>query len=95
MRENIPLRLPEQVFQVPPRPGGLYVELGAFSRLEYAELLRRRMATLGAEAVSNYFGPRDRAFLVRVGPLATVADADATLDRALRAGMADARIVAE
>jgi hypothetical protein len=53
------------------------------------------MATLGAEAVSNYFGPRDRAFLVRVGPLATVADADATLDRALRAGMADARIVAE
>jgi rare lipoprotein A len=93
--EPVPLRLPEQVFRVPARPGPLYVELGAFSRLEYADLLRRRMAALGAETSTDYDAPRDRAFLVRVGPLATVADADAVLGRALGAGVQNARIVAE
>lgn len=90
----VPLRLPEQVWQVPPHPGGLYVELGTFGRLEYAELLRRRMAPLGAQTTTDYYAPRDRAFRVRVGPLPSVAAADAVLNRALAAGVANARIIA-
>lgn len=92
---KIPLRLPEQVSRVPARPGALYVELAAFSRMEYAELLRQRLIELGAQTFSNYGAPRDRAFLVRVGPLATVAEADAVLGRTLQAGLQEARIVVE
>ena len=39
--------------------------------------------------------PRDRAFLVRVGPLATVPEADAVLDHALHFGIEAARIAVE
>jgi rare lipoprotein A len=91
----IPLRLPEQVFQIPPRPGGLYVEAGTFGQLKYAEMLRRRLAQLGAQTSTSYDAPRDRAYRVRIGPLPSVAAADAMLDRTIRAGIPDARIVAE
>ncbi len=89
----VPARLPEVVTQVPPRPGQLFVDAGAFSRPEYARLLVRRMAGLGAQVDTSYAAPRDRAYRVRIGPLETVGEADATLDRALRAGVVDARIV--
>jgi rare lipoprotein A len=91
----IPLRLPEQVWQVPPRPGALYVELGTFGRLEYAELMRQRFASFGAQTSTSYDAPRDRAFRVRIGPLPNVAAADAVLSRALQAGVADPRILVD
>ena len=89
----IPLRLPEQVSRVAPRPGGLYLELGTFSRPDYAEVMQQRFSYLGAQASADYDAPRDRAFRVRIGPLATVAEADAMLSRCLQAGIADARIL--
>jgi rare lipoprotein A len=91
----IPLRLPVTLTQVPPRPGALYVEAGTFGGLQYAEMLRRRLASLGAQTSTSYDAPRDRAYRVRIGPLTSVAAADAMLDRTLRAGIGDARIVAE
>ena len=91
----IPLRLPEQVWRVSPHPGGLFIELGTFSRPEYALLLAQRMAALGAQATTDYDAPRDRAFRVRIGPLPNAAAADAVLTRCLQAGIADARILAE
>lgn len=89
------LRLPEQVTRVPPRPGGLYVEAGTFGRAQYAEILRARLASLGAQVSTRYDAPRDRAYRVRIGPLANPAVADVVLERTARAGVADARIVAE
>lgn len=91
----IPLRLPEMVARVPARPGGLFVEAGTFGGLQYAEMLRMRLASLGAQTTTSYDAPRDRAYRVRIGPLSSVAAADAMLDRTLRAGISDARIVAE
>ena len=91
----VPLRLPETVWRGAPTPGALYVELGTFGRLEYAELLRQRMAQLGAQTSTSFFAPRDRAYRVRVGPLPDIAAADAVLNRALAAGVADARILIE
>jgi rare lipoprotein A len=91
----IPLRLPESLAQVPAVPGGLFIEAGAFGGLQYAEMLRRRLASLGAQTSTSYDAPRDRAYRVRIGPLFSVAAADAMLDRTLRAGISDARIVAE
>lgn len=91
----VPLRLPEQVTRVPPRPGALYVEAGTFGQLQYAEILRARLAALGAQTSTSYDAPRERAYRVRIGPLPSVAVADAMLGRTLQAGIADARIVAE
>lgn len=89
----VPLRLPETVTQGAPRPGRLFVDLGAFGHPQYAYRLASRLAGLGAIATTSFTAPRDRAFRVRIGPLDSVAEADTTLDRTLRAGVVDARII--
>lgn len=91
----IPLRLPETLTQYPPRPGALYIEAGTFGGLQYAEILRRRLANLGAQTSTSYDAPRERVYRVRIGPLPSVAAADAMLARTIEAGINDARIVAE
>jgi rare lipoprotein A len=88
-----PLRLPEAVTAVPVRPTVLLIDCGDFSRLEYAEALRVRLAQLGASTTTRYDAPRDRAFMVRIGPLPSVAAAEAMRRRARAAGAVDARIV--
>ena len=90
---TVPLRLPEQVSREPARGGPLYVEVGTFSRPGYARILQSRLASLGAEIATDYGAPRDRAFVVRLGPFGSVGEADAALDRALHAGVTDASIV--
>jgi rare lipoprotein A len=92
---DVSLNLTGKVVQVPVRPWKLYIDAGAFSRLEYAEIRRARLAGLGAQTITSYGAPSEPAYRVRIGPLASISQADATLDRVLRAGVTDARIVAE
>ncbi|HEY2131959.1 MAG TPA: RlpA-like double-psi beta-barrel domain-containing protein [Acetobacteraceae bacterium] len=89
----VPLRLPEAVRQVAVRPSVLMIDCGGFSRPEYAEILRAKLAGLGAITTTSYDAPRERAYVVRIGPLSNVAAADTMLARALRVGATDARIV--
>ncbi len=91
----IPLRLPEQVFQVSPRPGSLYVVAGSFGRPGYADILRRRLGNFGARTVVVTDVPGERAYRVEIGPIDGVAAADAMLGRVLGAGVSDARIVVQ
>ena len=91
--EAVPLRLPEQVWQLAPSPGSLYVECGTFARQHYAAIMQGRLAGLGARVSTDPRAPGDAAYQVRIGPLRDTAEADATLDRALRAGVSDARII--
>jgi rare lipoprotein A len=91
---EVPLRLPERVWLTSPRPGSLVIEAGAFSAPAYANLLRERLTAFGARVATDYNAPRDRAFMVRIGPLPTVQAADATLQRVL-ALVPDARIMVE
>jgi rare lipoprotein A len=75
-----------------PRPGALWVEIGSFTEKRFARLERRRLARLQPTIRSE--GERGvGTFFLRTGPYATVAQADAALDRAIRAGVTDARIV--
>jgi rare lipoprotein A len=90
-----PLRLPEVVTAVPVRPTTLAIDCGEFSQQQYAEMLRARIPQLGAQITTRYDAPRDRAFMVRVGPVANVAAAEAMRRRATAAGAIDARIVVE
>jgi rare lipoprotein A len=57
--------------------------------------MRNQLASLGAVTTTSYTAPRDRAYVVQIGPLPDVASADATLARARRAGATDARIIVD
>lgn len=82
--------LPDRYTQTPPTPAALWLRAGEFREARYA---RRQAATLGG-MVQRENG-RDPLYRVRSGPYPDAAAADAALDRALRLGLTDARIVAE
>jgi len=86
--------LAETRTRVAPDPGMLWIRLGTFSRREYAERQRAQLAALSPFVETEGAG-RAAKFRVRIGPLGSVAAADAALDQVLRAGVSDARIVVE
>jgi rare lipoprotein A len=88
-----PARLPEQVSQGPAQPGRLFIDAGSFTQASYARLMAGRLRGLGAEVTTDYNAPRDRAYQVRLGPFASVAEADAALDRAIAAGVTGGHII--
>lgn len=89
-----PERLPERVEQLPPEPGRLWVRLDTFAEYQYAVIQRAKLAGLRPAIVPIRNG-RARTFRVQIGPIGSVAQADAALDQALAAGIPDARIVVE
>ena len=77
---------------VPPETR-LYVQLGAFSRLENAKVL---LAKVGGDLrISTFKRGGQTLYRVRSAPLASVADADAALARITGAGANDAHIVVD
>jgi rare lipoprotein A len=87
----VPDRLPERVSRAPPQPGRLFVEAATFGRRDLAEA---QAARIGGRV--DAIGARGRqSFRVRIGPLATVAEADRALERTLRAGVSEARILVD
>jgi rare lipoprotein A len=91
----IPLRLPERVTQGSARPGRLAIECGAFGSVQAGEMMRSRLAPLGARMEADYDAPRDRSVVVRLGPYPAVPQAEAALRRALSSGCGDGRIIVE
>jgi rare lipoprotein A len=89
-----PDAVPEAVTQGPPQPGRLWVRLDTFQSYQYAEIEQARLAGLGPRIEQSFDG-RGAGFRLMIGPLGSVAEADAVVDRAIRAGIADARIVVE
>jgi rare lipoprotein A len=92
--EAVPLRLPEVLTREAVGTYQLWVMMGTFSRYEFANLQRAKVAELGPRIEETRNG-RDRTYQVRVGPFATPAQADAALDQVIGAGVTDARIVVE
>lgn len=92
---TVPLRLPEQITQGRPDPGMLYIELGRFTFPQYAMEMAARLGSLGAQASFDPLATDKATYRVRIGPLRDQASAEATLDRALREGVSDARIVVD
>ena len=77
-------RLPEHVTQGYAQPGELMILAGQFGRFTYANAVAARLAGIGADVVRSRVD-RQTVYGVQAGPFATVAQADAALDRA-RAG---------
>lgn len=78
-----------------PKPTNLYVQAGAFSFLENAERLRKRLADFTEASVAPARVDGQELFRVRVGPIASLDQADATLERLIDNGHIDARIIVD
>lgn len=89
-----PDRLPEVVTLVPTAPAQLRLDAGHYGQSSYARAVQSRLAGLPTQVERVREGRTDR-WRVLAGPYASVAEADAALDRALRAGVTDSRIVVE
>jgi len=87
--------LSKKVEILPVSPTGIYIQTGAFSRLENALRMRDRIYSLGPAQISRFFAGGVELYRVRIGPLQSVAMADTTLIRVTGAGVEDARLIVE
>jgi rare lipoprotein A len=92
--EPVPLRLPETLTREAVGDTQLWIRMGTFSRYQYANLQRAKAAGLGPR-IDEIRNGRNTSYQVRIGPLASSAQADAALDQVIGAGVTDARIVVE
>jgi rare lipoprotein A len=81
------------VFEV--APTDMYIQAGAFAVYESANKLRSELDYLGQVAISSINVGGRQLFRVRIGPITSVARADATLAVVIDQGHAEARIVIE
>ncbi|MCW5731476.1 MAG: septal ring lytic transglycosylase RlpA family protein [Alphaproteobacteria bacterium] len=86
---------PQQVQQLPVQPTGIFVQAGAFSQFDNANRLRARLSVIGPAAVNQVNVRGQDFFRVRVGPLASVEEADRALAQVISVGQSDARIVVD
>jgi cell division septation protein DedD len=87
-----PLSLPVTLTQVPPEPGGIYVQNGSFGRRYDASRMAARLAGLGNAQVIVFTGEGRTLYAVQSGPYPAVAQADQALAATLQAGGVDATI---
>lgn len=73
----------------------IYVQAGAFSHFENAHKTGAKLAGVGPVAVSPVLVNGRDVFRVRIGPIGSVEEADRYLDRVIRIGYPDARVVVD
>jgi len=84
------------VTQVPvPAVTRLYVQAGAFGKLENAQRLKTRLAAAHGLFISPIDRNGQRLYRVRLGPFDDVGEADAALADAVKSGATDAKIVVD
>jgi len=84
-----------QLRVVPVGASNIFIQAGAFSNQENALRVRDAIAELAPTTITPVSTTGQRLFRVRLGPLASVDDADAALERVVKRGYAGARIVVE
>jgi rare lipoprotein A len=85
----------QTVQQVAPRTTQIYIQAGAFSRFDNANRVNAALKGVGNPAISQVQTAKGSMFRVRLGPLPTVADADALLEKVIASGYPDARVVVD
>jgi len=92
---SVPVLPEPEVTQVPVHPTSIYVQAGAFTQVANAVRLRARLVSLGNVQISKALVGQDDFYRVRLGPIATVEQADRTLERLLNNGYKDAQVVVD
>ena len=84
-----------QVTVVPVQATNIYVQAGAFSNPQNAQRLSNTLSTIAPSQLSYVLVGTQPMYRVRLGPAASVADADTMLARVVAAGYPEARIVVD
>lgn len=84
-----------QVRVVPVAASNIYIQAGAFAQMENAKRVQEALADLGGTNVTPVSTTGQRLFRVRLGPIASVEEADLALERVTKRGYPGSRIVVE
>jgi len=91
---KVPLRLPETVTQGAATGGSLWILVDTFHSASAATTQRNALANFGAHVVRSLQDGQETD-QVMIGPIGSIPEADALLERVIKAGAVDARIVVE
>ena len=84
-----------KVTQVAVKPTSIYIQAGAFLRQANANQLGGQLKKYGPVRVAPVVVEQQRYFRVRIGPIASVEEADKTLKRMIADGHPESRIVVD
>jgi len=85
-----------EVIQLPVTgQNGIYIQAGAFTKPDNATRMQKKLAHLGKVIVANADVKGVRFYRVRLGPMADVAAADSLLNKVIRTGVSNARIIVD
>ena len=84
-----------KVTQVAVKPTSIYIQAGAFLRQANANQLGGQLKKYGPVRVAPVVVEQQRYFRVRIGPIASVEEADKTLKRIIADGHPESRIVVD
>jgi rare lipoprotein A len=87
--------LPNLVLLYPVKQTRIYVQAGAFSQGDNATRMQAKLSALGPVSVTGAQVNGLSVYRVRLGPIASVDEADQVLAKAVNAGATDAKIVVD
>lgn len=90
-----PLAPEPEVKVEPVKPTSMYIQAGAFARYDNANRLSVRLRSLGPTKITQVNLGDQVMFRVRLGPIPTLPEADNLLDRVVKAGYPDARLIVD
>jgi rare lipoprotein A len=79
----------------PVKPTQMYVQAGAFARYDNAHRLGAKLSMMGPIAVSQVETKTGTMFRVRLGPIPSLDEADAMLEKVIHSGYPSARLVVD
>lgn len=85
----------QTVYLVPVKATQMYIQAGAFSQFDNANRLSAKLSPIGKAVVTQFNNKGTIFFRVRLGPLTTVDQADALLEKVIKSGYPQARIVVD
>ncbi len=85
----------QDVKVVPVHPTQMYIQTGAFTHYDNAHRMSAALSAVGPASISQFSTSSGVMFRVRLGPIASLDAADAMLERVLRSGFPDARLVVD
>lgn len=85
----------QAVQQTAPRSTNMFIQAGSFARYDNAQRLSARLSPIGQANITQVNIGSQPMFRVRVGPIASLDDADRMLDQIVRAGAPDARLIVD
>jgi len=84
-----------KVTVVPVRKTAMFIQAGAFTNAANADRLRAKLASLGRSQIVPTVVGNQKFYRVRIGPIATLAEADTMLAKVVASGHPEARLIVD